>query len=496
MTDASNAGTQSHVLAIGSGPLLAALLAAMVKSGLERLDVMTAPDPQNTGIERFWCEVVRPYSLVVYVSQDGYVDELRFLHSVCRQEKKRLLPALFLGNAGLAGPMLHPDSTVCWESAWRRLHRTAWDQEAPKESGNKAAAGALLANVIVSELSQALAGTTDLVSSGAVYWLDTQTCEGDWHALIPHPLVTGRAAAERVLNIPEKLEKESGSSCIGPQQWFDSFTRITSDRFGIFRLWEEGDLNQLPLSQCRVQATDPISDGPADLLPDIVIAALTHEKARKESALAGVEAHVSRMAGRLVEADLIGVGAGLSLAESVSRGLLGHLFEVHASRTRSLRPSVRLAQLEAVEDECCRYCMHALVTLLGRTPEIGLGEEVYGFPVIWVCQDGYWYGCVGLDLRSALRQALLQAVQIAQNDGTYTEYRQARVLSVDRQDDRPILLEIPHREEDHPAVTLKSALQVLEQNRRRLCVFRLYIEPFLEDDPIMVYGVHLEEVGQ
>ena len=35
------------------------------------------------------------------------------------------------------------------------------------------------------------------------------------------------------------------------------FRRLTSAESGIFHLWEEGDLKQLPLFQCRVQVVNP-----------------------------------------------------------------------------------------------------------------------------------------------------------------------------------------------------------------------------------------------
>ena len=44
------------------------------------------------------------------------------------------------------------------------------------------------------------------------------------------------------------------------------------------------------------------------------------------------------------------------------------------------------------------------------SPTIGLGEEVNGFPVIWVGTNDGWYGGVDLNITLALRKALQQAL--------------------------------------------------------------------------------------
>ena len=46
---------------------------------------------------------------------------------------------------------------------------------------------------------------------------------------------------------------------------------------------------------------------------------------------------------------------------------------------------------------------------------IGLGEEVSGFPVLWVGTNDGWYGGVGLKYDMALRNALQQALMKVQN---------------------------------------------------------------------------------
>ena len=73
------------------------------------------------------------------------------------------------------------------------------------------------------------------------------------------------------------------------------FSRLTSEETGIFHTWEERNLTQLPLAQCYVQAVNPVSEGPADLLPEVVCAGFTHEEAKREAGLTGIEMYVSQM---------------------------------------------------------------------------------------------------------------------------------------------------------------------------------------------------------
>ena len=53
----------------------------------------------------FWKQAVRPYDWVLYVSQDGNVNELRNLNVVCKEERKVFLPAICLEQVGLSGPL-------------------------------------------------------------------------------------------------------------------------------------------------------------------------------------------------------------------------------------------------------------------------------------------------------------------------------------------------------------------------------------------------------
>jgi putative thiazole-containing bacteriocin maturation protein len=343
---------QSKVLAIGSGPFFVSLVSSLIESGLPKFHVLITDsmptnrlrlkelvenahqtDPevaieeialQRGAGENSWREVVQPFEWILYISQQGNVEELRALHAVCREEKKGFLPAISLQQVGLAGPLVHPDSEGCWESAWRRIHQSALREDRPLQTQTfSSTAGAMLANVIVFELFKKMTGVTKSEQRNQFFLLDLETLEGNWHSFIKHPLVTtGRVAAELVQDLDSRLKQNSSSDDLS--RLFHYFNQLTSAESGIFHIWGERDLKQLPLAQCCVQAVNPLSEGPAEPLPEVVCAGLTHEEARREAGLAGIETYVSKMKDLLVTTsfnhekiapqEFIGVGAGETIA--------------------------------------------------------------------------------------------------------------------------------------------------------------------------------------
>ena len=145
---------QAKVLAVGAGPILVSLVRALIESGLPKFDFLVTESiptnrhrihelvqnareidsemevkelPFEKGEQRsFWKQAVQPYDWILYVSQDGNVNELRNLNLVCKEERKVFLPAICLEQVGLSGPLVHPESDGCWESAWRRIHQSAF----------------------------------------------------------------------------------------------------------------------------------------------------------------------------------------------------------------------------------------------------------------------------------------------------------------------------------------------------------------------------------
>lgn len=506
---------QTDVLAIGSGPFFVALVASLITSGMPKLNILitdsgltnrlrltelaeqarrTDPDvllneikPGKGGADG-WREAVQPFQSILYVSQEGNVEELRLLQSVCKAENKVLLPAMCVHQTGMAGPVVHPDSGGCWESAWRRIHQSAIYKD-PSLHVFSSTAGAMLANVLVFELFKSVTGESDLRNS--FFLLDLETLEGSWHPFLPHPLVHGHEAAKRIE--VSKQWFDGSSDRVESNRLLPYLNRLTSEQTGILHIWEEGNLRQLPLSQCRVQSVDPLSEGPAGLLRGLVCSGLTHEEARREAGLTGIEMYVSRLADVLVKTkEIIGFGVGETAAEAVNRGLHANLSEQLARRHRVGKVPVIRVNSNKMEDDECRFYLQSLTTM-NSTPVIGLGEEMFGFPMAWVGTGDRWYGSTGLNMTMAFRKALKAALHSVQNVSERIAAQVVEASSVQLGKEDAVDLVIPSSEGVTQSKVLREAIQTLRKNGKQLYIVDLAVEPFLKEEFEGVFGVLLRE---
>ncbi|SFA89448.1 MULTISPECIES: putative thiazole-containing bacteriocin maturation protein [unclassified Bacillus (in: firmicutes)] len=523
---------QSKVLAIGSGPFLVSLVSSLLESGLPNFKVLiTETVPTNrkrlkelvaharkTDAEVFveemvlkedrasyWREIVKPFDSILYVSEGSDVEELRNLHVICKELKKVFLPSVCIEQMGMAGPLVRPDSDACWESAWRRMHQSVLSNHEPS-SGFSPIAGAMLANLIVFDLYKDITGVKDREQKNQFFLLNLETMEGNWHSFLPHPLVTGLPSANLVEDFERLLERDSGNG--ESDKLLLYFNELTSKQTGIFHIWEEGDLKQLPLAQCRVQVVDPLSDGPTKLLQEIVITGLTHEEARREAGLTGIEAYVSRLvdildtpvpfmtgAERIIQLrEFVGLGAGKTFVESVYRGLQSCLADDLREEKANPKYTVSRVHLNTVEDERCNFYLQSLATMLEK-PIVGLGKDVSGFPVVWIGTSDGWFGSVDLNITMALRRSLQQALFKLQNNENPFTSRALTVPSVLLDEKVTRSLDIPECKARIQTEILLDAIEVLERNGKKLAVYELGLEPFLKEEMAGVFAVCVRGEG-
>ncbi|CDN42919.1 putative thiazole-containing bacteriocin maturation protein [Paenibacillus sp. P22] len=522
---------QSSVLVVGAGTFLVSLVKSLFESGLpqfgllslnsetadrkrileleqhyRKLDSEVKVDeislPKDGGVD--WSSIVEPYDAVLFVSDQEGEPELRLLNESCRQKNKVLLPAVIFGQAGLAVPLSYSNSEGDWESAWRRVHHSAVYKDANIHAASSIAES-LLANVIVFEWLKTAAEVTKPEKNNKLFLLNLETLEGNWHSFLPHPLADGRRFIERI----EAVELQAGADPEkrGSSELLPFFSQLTSTETGLFHLWEEGELRQLPLSQCRVQPVDPLSVGPALLLPEKICNGYTHEEARREAGLSGIEAYVSRMAAN-VQTDqayeesglsdvpgfdkITSVGAGETMEEGVCRALQKYLMNARIKAYEARTPSIKLVKLSQVEDERCRYYINAL-TAMQESPTFGLGEAVSGFPVVWLQANGRWYDAADLNVTRALRSVLMTALLDAQNKADPLAGKGHHMSSIHVKEAAMDSISIPACDPLKHREVLQAAVRHLNRSRKLLLVFDLTPEPFLKEKLAGVYGISLRE---
>lgn len=516
---------KSSVLVVGNGDFLVSVVKSLLESGLPQFHFINmnaetkGPSritelvhhyrsfdsevkvdeirlPKNGAVE--WSLLVEPYDAVFYVSDAEGEAELHSLNQVCRQKNKVLLPAVILGQAGLAVPLTYSIPEGDWESARRRVHYASIYKET-SDYAVSSVAKSLLANVIVFEWLKTAAGVTKL-QNNKLFLLNLETLEGKWHPFLPHPLVNEKQKVKKIEDYELLSEESTGkrdSSGLLP-----FFSQLISMETGIFQIWEEGELRQLPLSQCRVQSVDPLSEGPALLLSEIVCNGIRHEEARREAGLAGIEAYVSRMAnifinqtpeiGSALESVLMSVGAGETIEEGVCRALQKYLSEEWIRLYEAEPPSITPIKLSHVEDERCRYYINALTTMQG-SPSFGISETVIGFPVVWLRTNDCWYHAVDLNETRALRRVLLGALLDIQNKDSLFKGKINQLASVNVKEDEVMNLSITECDPFEHREVLKNALMHLQNNQKRLLVYNLTSEAFFNEELAGVFGISLRE---
>ncbi|WP_019638723.1 hypothetical protein [Paenibacillus fonticola] len=507
---------EEGALAVGSGPILLSLVESWYEAGLSKLTVRITNGQATDVVElrKFleqyshcsdsaaplnvlnvteyedsdWRLLVRPFSFILYVSQNGEIEELRKLQRACIAERKQMLPAIVIRGRGIIGPLLLADGEGRWESAWRRIHASVFPDNRDPLFLDTAAAG-LLSNLVVHEWQQAVKGEKEPDCKNHCFILDPVTLTGGWHSILPHPLVSGFDRASRVDDQEFSLELTDGREKEHEKEWFSAFRRLTSTVTGIFHAWGEASLIQLPLAQCLVQPVDPYPEGPAQLLPAIVCSGLTHEEARRESGLRGIEAYAARLISTQFSGlpsklqDSIEAGAGCTGIEAAWRGLRACLAKQFNKRTEFQKPVVSLAPSAQIEDSRCRYYLKALSNKDDK-PLIAPGEPLLGFPVVWVYSNSSWYGSADFSFTHALRQSLQKALN--QSEG-------AAVSDVVWSDHDMLEMMIPASDSIGDRSLLLSALNTLKQHHKRLEVFDMKSESFLGKGPFLVYGVMIGE---
>jgi putative thiazole-containing bacteriocin maturation protein len=525
---------ESNVLAVGSGSFFVSLVKALLEAGMPRIqllvtqsgktdrerifelaerarlsdqqvrvDEILVPSPSEGSVD--WKEVIQPFDAVFFVATAPEEIELKAIHQACREEKKVLLPAIILEQTGIAGPLVHPKSDGCWESAWRRIHQVAISK-ASADLSVSSTAEALLANVVVFEWLKTSAEVIRPDLNNKLYLLNLETLEGSWHPFLTHPLANRIPAAAVIDDVEARVESEADERAANSKSLITYFSRLTSSETGIFHLWEEGELLQLPLSQCRVQIADPLTLGPCELMPEKIYNGLNHEEARTEAGLAGLESYAARLEEVLFETKskggsdaltqgdrvFLGVGAGRSVAEGLSRALQKCLNQELIQSLKKQPVTISMATLDFVEDGHIRFYLTSLNTLQEH-PEIGFSDDAQGFPVAWVGIKGNWYSAVDFNRTKALRRALQQALLTIQNKEKAEVESSLCLSSIHIIKERAGSISITKDDTQTHREGLLTALHQLKRMNKKIITYDLAVEAFMKEEMAGVFGISLRE---
>ncbi|MFS0916412.1 putative thiazole-containing bacteriocin maturation protein [Brevibacillus sp. 179-C 1.1 NHS] len=510
------------VLVIGAGSFLLSVIHALLESGCFQFSYAIT-DETSTNRERLeaiiehsrrkdphvkldelmlaswgyaeWSVAIEPFTGILYASANVNKEEVSVIESACREREKVFVPALFVLQKGMVGPLIQPQSGACFESAWRRVHRQALCAD-PEQHPYSMTAAAMLANIAVFEWFKSISGVNEAEDSNKIYLLNLETLEGSWQSYLPHPMLN-EALSMFVLNERE-LESRLSKEAEQKESLLSLFPSWTSSDTGIFHSWDEGDLTQLPLTQCMVTAVDPVADGPAELLPTVVCAGYTHDESRREAGLLGAEMYVGRMVNHLTVQNTavpveiegnIGIGAGETAAEGLCRALRHCLTLTYVAERKGRQPTARPVNPDSIADEQSQFYLRSFATL-GEKPTIAKGHDVYGFPVYWVGTRTGWHGSVGLQERDALRKALMYALHRVQDQSRHLSKYVLSAQSVALTGETMELALTTSIEESEVEVW-KQAVDVLAHHHKKLLIMNAAMEPFLEEDLGGVFAVML-----
>jgi hypothetical protein len=181
--------------------------------------------------------------------------------------------------------------------------------------------------------------------------------------------------------------------------------------------------------------------------------------------------------------------AGATFAECVGRGLQKCLTDGLRKRESLQKSTVSRLDLDTVDDERCTFYIKALTTMQGE-PEIGMGEDLDGFPVVYVRGKNGWYGNTGLTITMAMRNSLQHAIFCAQNG---TDAFDAKPVAAVAEEGSAERTAIPAIEDRIVPANLKEALETLKRNQKQVVVYELDMEPIFKQELEGVFAVLLRE---
>lgn len=337
----------ARVALLGAGPVLAALLAAGLRSGWRRVVVRTGDDA--AGVRAVARGAVRDRAQDVTVERGLAPPDDTDLLLCVSDRRADLLDAaragarsgVAIGQVSVGGgeawvTAVGPPERVAAESCWRRLG--AWRGEGVDEGLLTGPVPGVIAAHLVSACFRHLTGLAADPVEPALTRIDLRNLSARTHRPRPYA-VTGQVRLDAVVEadgFPERIR------------------RLVDDRVGVLGRLDEDDLPQVPLAVCRASVSDPEAVLPGwAAAPEVAGWGADRDEARWRAALAGLATYGSLVDARggdrpdlltgrpcavaPVDARVpywapVGVAAGRTWGDAVAAGLRAHCEAALAER--------------------------------------------------------------------------------------------------------------------------------------------------------------------
>ncbi|HEX7733272.1 MAG TPA: TOMM precursor leader peptide-binding protein [Ktedonobacteraceae bacterium] len=287
---------KTHLLLIGSGSALAALIQAGFRCGAGRISAMMMPDGSrqeaaevlaacaSTEVDLLeaaaWEDeaemraAIQACDVVLYLAEWPLVEPARLLNRLCVEQRKTLMQALLVDDQAWLGPLVSNAHNGCWECAWRRLQANQpqlADHSAPASAPGRSITGpqaALLASRLLFPVFRHVTGSGSAESAAQVSVLDLTTLLSESHAFLAHPccLTCQHPVVPNALDFLEQVQRLSQQNPLDPEVFLENVAACVDEHLGLFTTLEAGSFAQAPLAvyQARLSRSadevDPAED--------------------------------------------------------------------------------------------------------------------------------------------------------------------------------------------------------------------------------------------
>jgi hypothetical protein len=429
----------------GSGPLLVAVAAAVVRSGTARLLILadtaepTPPLDSHDEDQRFEYrrvprfsesvlrEVVADAAVVFHVGDEADLARAALVDRVCADARIPASHAMTFGRQVWLGRVT---------AARRRLRSVTGTAGAVTGVGGTLAAGQLVHHAF-----RTATGVTATDPAGLIR-VDTETLDTTTHNFLPHPY-DGTAAAATADALLRRIAALEGAESIDPADFSRRAIRAMGEHTGALGTPSERDFAQTPLHVCEIAVPDPTCPPgrPASIVRAIG-AGPDFETARHRAALRAFAVYGARMAdprrfagtavwgfdladreARQLDAArvfppapaaidaAVGIAAGYDWTRALRAALLGHCRELTLRAAAAGAAKLHHVDLDAVDLDSAGDRYRAMWKAIGTPPDVCAITSALGVPTVACYRPGAPVAAAAAtSLPDAIRDGLEQAL--------------------------------------------------------------------------------------